>query len=82
MTEMGNGCHQVFLKGLTWLDVRFVYAVTPVSEQSPCCSLSHAWVLVNSCGRSTSLAQPLIYQKANLFIQRIMYTKTVNIHTA
>ncbi len=68
MTEMGNGCHQVFLKGLTWLDVRFVYAVTPVSEQSPCCSLSHAWVLVNSGGRSTSLAQPLIYQKANLFI--------------
>lgn len=68
MTEIGNGCHKVPLKGLTCLDVRFVYAVTPVSEQSPHCSLPHAWVLLNSCGRSASPAQPLISQKASLFI--------------
>lgn len=78
MTEKGNGCHRVSLKGLTWLDVRFVYAVTPGPQQSPYCSLPHAWVLVNSCGRSRlHWFSLLISQKASLFIWHISYTKRI-----
>lgn len=65
MTEMGNGCHQ---KGLTWLDVWFVCAVTSVSEQSLYCGFSHVGAGKFLWKIKTSLTHSVISSMPSLFL--------------